>query len=356
MPPPDPPNFVLDGAPFVCPDSRDEFERRRPEIRAFLGKLLGRAPFDEPPALNPTVLSYTECDGYVRKKVRYGNESDDVVWAWLLIPDDSSVEKKLDRRPAIICLPGSFMTPNFGKDGPAGLAGPLNRHHPEAYGRDLARLGYVTLCPDYPVAGERTSPGRRAYDCTDLDSRFPAWTRVGLSAWDVSRAVDFLLTVNEVAPQLIAVTGWSQGGQMSLIGAALEPRIAAVASVCGWSPFRGLGSAVVENLVQPYNYPTLRKVALGNRTLPYDLDQVAALIAPRPFLDIRGTRDPYFPNLEHLQHTKQELEELYTLYDARDRFRMYWYDGEHAHNSDAARETQAWFYRWLWSGIAPLAC
>ena len=219
---------AFEADPFVCPRSAEEFERFRTATLQTLGDILGRPPFAEMPPLNPRIMYVADCGGFSRKKVRYGNESDDVVWAWLLVP--KGVKRPV---PAVICLPGSFMTPNYGKDGPAGLAGPENRGDPEAYGLDLVHLGYVTLCPDYPVTGERTSPGRKSHDTTELDRRFPDWTRVGLSAWDVSRAVDFLLTVPEVDGRRIGCTGWSQGGQMTLLGAALEPRIAVAAPVCG---------------------------------------------------------------------------------------------------------------------------
>ena len=56
--------------------------------------------------------------------------------------------------PVIICLPGSFMAPNWGKDAPADLAGPLTKGNPQAYGRDFALAGYITLCPDYPCADD----------------------------------------------------------------------------------------------------------------------------------------------------------------------------------------------------------
>lgn len=312
---------------------------------AALQDVLGTPPFDELPPLNARIMYAADDGNYWRKKVRYGNESDDVVWAWLLVP-----KELCEPVPAIICLPGSFMTPNWGKDGPAGLAGPENRGDPEAYGADLARLGYVTLCPDYPCAGERTTPGLKSHDTTVLDRRFPTWTRVGMSAWDVRRAVDFLLTLSEVDPNRIGCTGWSQGGQMTLLGAALEPRIGVIAPVCGWSPLRGLPVNLVENLVQPYNYPRLREHAEQHRPLNFDLDYVAALIAPRPFLDVRGTQDRFFPNVEEIEQGMAELEKVYALLGAEGRFRCLWYKGSHAHNATAARETQAWFYRWLWAG------
>lgn len=174
------------------------------------------------------------------------------------------------------------------------------------------------------------------------------WTRVGMSAWDVSRAVDFLATVPEVDPARIGCTGWSQGGQMSLLGAAMDPRIAAVASVCGWSPLRGIGGAVAENLVASCNYPRLAAYLRDGRKLPVDLDSVAASLAPRPFLDVRATGDEFFPNTEAIRCSQGQIARAYELLAVGDRFRAHWFEGKHAFNSDAARETQAWFYRWLW--------
>jgi dienelactone hydrolase len=333
--------FIADA--FECPRSRADFEAQRRRTLAALRDMLGTPPFVENPPLNPRIMYVADCGSHLRKKVRYGSEADDVVWAWLLIPKGLQ-----EPRPAVICLPGSFVTPNYGKDGPAGLAGPENRGHPEAYGLDLARLGYVTICPDHPVAGERTTPGRASHDTTELDRRFPTWSRVGLSAWDVSRAVDFLLTVPEVDPRRIGCTGWSQGGQMALLGAALDTRIAAVAAVCGWSPLRGIGGDVAENNVASYNYPRLAPYLREKRKLPVDLDAVAASLAPRPFLDVRATRDEFFANVEVTRGAHREIACAYDLLGAGDRFEACWFPGEHAHNADAARETQAWFHRWLW--------
>ena len=91
---------------FVCPEAPEAFEKLKEHTREAVLDLLGRPPFSEPPALNPKILSETDAGGYLRKKVRYGNESDDVVWAWLLVP------KGLTRpAPAILCFSGTFMTP-----------------------------------------------------------------------------------------------------------------------------------------------------------------------------------------------------------------------------------------------------
>ena len=330
--------------PLQCPASNEDFPAFKTKTRAALNEFLGTAPFAAPPALNARILHVVDAGSYWRKKVRYGNESDDVVWAWLLVP-----KTIVEPVPAIICLPGSFMTPNWGKDGPAGLGGTENWGDPESYGADLARLGYVALCPDYPCAGERTTPGLKSHDTTELDKRFPTWSRVGMSVWDVSRAVDFLSAVPEVNADRIGCMGWSQGGQTSVLAAALEPRIAAIASVCGWSPLRDLPAANVQNLCQSYNYPRLRPYVEKGIALPFDIDHVAALVAPRPFLDVRGRQDRFFSNIAATAEGLAAIAAVYKMLGAGAHFCSLWYEGEHAYNATAAREVQAWFYRWLWN-------
>ena len=109
----------LPAPPFVCPEDASEIAHLRVKARAALLSILGEVPFEAPPPLEPVVAYTTDDQGFTRYKVRYGTPEDDVVWAWLLVPKGGKMP-----RPAVICLPGSFMTPNYGKDGPAGLAGP----------------------------------------------------------------------------------------------------------------------------------------------------------------------------------------------------------------------------------------
>lgn len=327
------------------PELPAEVAEHRSRVRQALGELLGRSPFDDPAPLSARTVYTADDGGYWRHKVLYGTPNDDVVYAWLLVP------KQLDGpTPAVICLPGSFMTPNWGKDGPAGLAGPWTAGDPEAYGHDLAQRGYVALCPDYPCCGERTTPGLKSHDTTDLDRRFPAWTRVGLSAWDVSRAVDFLLTRPEVDGKRIGCMGWSQGGQMSIIGAALDERIAAVVSVCGWGPLRGVGGDRAVNWARSYNFPHLGPCLESGEALPLDMDHLVATLAPRPLLDVRARQDDTFPNPGEIEASLERVRGVYALEGAAERFGVAWLPGGHGYSSGAARETEAWLHRWLWRG------
>lgn len=310
--------------------------------RAALVDLIGRPPFESPTALDAQLVERHDDGDLWREKIRYGSLTDDVVWAWLIRPKSLTVPA-----PAVICLPGSFMTPNWGKDAPAGLAGPLVPGDPEAYGVDLARAGFVTLCPDYPCCGERTAAGLKSHDTTELDRRFPRWTRVGLSAWDVSRAVDVLMGRDEVDANRIGVCGWSQGGQMSIIGAALDERIRAIVSVCGWGPLRGVSGARAHNWAQSYNFPRLAPCLSGAQPLSIDFDEIVACLAPRPFLDVRAEADDTFPNRELAAEALNGLEKLWRGVGAAEAFARTSAPGGHAHGHFAAVAQLQWLQRWL---------
>ena len=326
--------------PFACPATPEALRAHNVRTREAALDIVGRPPFEEEPALNPRVVEEVDDGPCVRMKVRYGNESDDVVWAWLVVPKDAPKPA-----PAILCLAGSFMTPNWGKHAVVGLFGPENEGDPEAYGANLAERGYVTLSPDYPCTGERVHEGLRQYDTADLDTRFPTWTRVGMSLWDVKRALDFLETRPEVDAGRIGCTGWSQGGDMTVWGAAMDERIRVVISVCGWSPWRG---GRVAAMTAPYNYPRLRTYAETGTPIPTDMDHVAARIAPRAFLNISGDLDETVPSQEtELPPAEAELAKVYEMFGAGERFQALHLPHRHRYSAEAAAVSREWFARWL---------
>jgi dienelactone hydrolase len=100
-------------------------------------------------------------------------------------------------------------------------------------------------------------------------------TALGRSVADLIAVVDSLSAIPEADAGHVGAYGHSLGGKLAMFLAAMDPRVhAAVAS----EP--GLGFAH-SNWEHPWYF--------GNRVPPgHDLDEVAALIAPRPFLLIRG--------------------------------------------------------------------
>src|SRR5438128_1676576 len=124
--------------------SVDDWMKRRAEVvrgmEAVMGKLPGdakRCPLD--------VKVEEEFDGgtYVRRLITYSSEPGGRVPAYLLIPKEVLAGKK--KAPAVLCLHGTNNVIGHGVI--VGLGDTPNR----GYALELAKRGYVTLAPNYPL-------------------------------------------------------------------------------------------------------------------------------------------------------------------------------------------------------------
>jgi hypothetical protein len=136
--------------------SGDAFFEWSTQLREKLTELL-KFPADRA-APEVDVLSSETCDGFTREKVIIRNGWIDEIPAYALIPDAA----KKRPAPGIICLHGhgGYFA---GKDMVAGITD--DSTHPIAvecaealnypYGVQLARAGFITICPDAYNFGER---------------------------------------------------------------------------------------------------------------------------------------------------------------------------------------------------------
>lgn len=162
----------------------------------------------------------------------------------------------------------------------------------------LARQGYAVLAYTQLGCGQRAEEGR------DFYRRFPQWSKMGKMVRDVRAAVDLLLrgdlacaqapgaetlALPQLNPARITVLGYSLGGLVALLAAALDGRIAAVASFCGAVPFRRHALDPARGAMQRFwqltdLLPRLAVFAGREAAGPVGLDDVLGLIAPRPCL------------------------------------------------------------------------
>ena len=94
----------------------------------------------------------------------------------------------------------------------------------------------VALQRGYLVCGY---PGADNNDATDVFAEaYPdcTWSRLLRRAWLGSRALDYLLTLPDVISGQICMSGHSRNGKQSLIAAAFDDRITAVAASSAGSP------------------------------------------------------------------------------------------------------------------------
>ncbi|MCY6382699.1 alpha/beta hydrolase family protein [Hoeflea prorocentri] len=176
----------------------------------------------------------------------------------------------------------------------------------------LAEAGHIVVCPDMPGFGERVDEGTESALAKAL--HWHGGTLLGQMLADLCLVRDSLafLPVAQGAP--CGVAGFSMGAFLSFWLAALRPDFAACAHMCGFASLSGLIAADGHDLHAPYlTVPGLLRHG--------DMQDVAALIAPRPQLVASGLQDPLTPAsalepaLLHLLHVYGENGDLTVLTD-----------------------------------------
>lgn len=164
-------------------------------------------------------------------------------------------------------------------DGREYLVGPL--------GPVFARAGYVTLCIDMPIFGERATVSE------NFAAKALLWhgkSLFGQMLSDHAAALTYLESRDDVNPARIGAFGLSMGCVLSYWLAALDDRIAAVAHLCCFADFRTMIELGAHDGHGIYlTVPGLLREADGGT--------IAGLIAPRPQLICVGEADHLSPPL-----------------------------------------------------------
>lgn len=330
-----------------------KWEDRRESIKRVLAEFLGTPPKRKPP-LEPKILEETVHDTYTRWKLTYQTEPGERVPAYLLVPKNVR-----GRTPAVLC-PHQTTTPlTSGMRDTIGLNGDPTMHT----ALHLVKRGYVTFTWDALCFGERHDPARGHYgDAIPFYQKHPDWSLLSKMIWDMSRGIDYLETLDFVDASRIGCVGHSHGGITTLFGMALEDRIKAGASSCGFDTFRIDGNtwrwsratALMPRLgfyiSSPYINMDQYRAAPDSETIntPLDLHEMLALIAPRPIFFSTSDVDFVFPNGGwSIRQAIVRLEPLYKLLNADNRIGAYYFNGGHNFPPEASSRAYAWLDRWL---------
>lgn len=329
------------GGLWKAPITRDAWPAERRRILDGVWKVFGKMPEGKAP-LEPQVLAEEDCGSYVRRKVSIQVQPGDRMPAYLLVP------KKIDGRvPAIICFYGT--TSGAGKETTVGLSAARPGSPPErnrAFAIDMVEAGFVALAPDYLRDGERVKPGKRPYDTTDFYEQFPDWSIHGKDAWDTSRAIDYLQTLDFVDGEKIGMVGHSYGGHSTIFAAALDERIKVAFANGPVSDFRhhGMHWAVPKGGGNSQSLPAMRPYVLDHTLpIPVTFYEFTSLIAPRPLMvgQAAGERRPM--EEENYAAVKQ----VYDALSVPERVKYVWYAGDHDFPAPVRKAAVEWFRRWL---------
>ena len=330
--------------------------------------LLGGLHYDPGPLdLQPEVLGREERAGFTLEHVAFNTTPWIRANGYLLLPTGAEYPV-----PGLVVfhawggpmLFGKERIVNTGRDHPL-----LLEHRNKVYsGRylaeEFARHGYAVIVIDAHHFGDRAPRGLNgipaSYDPFDLPVReyvaldslvreqlylgvrqlnWAGTTWMGLSYWDDSRCVDYLLSRPEVDPERIGCTGLSGGGWRTNLLAALDPRIRASVSV-GWM--------TTGDYQQVYNVSG----AIGTFCLlpgvwdRLDVPDLTVMSAPGASMVVSAGEDMLFPP-EGQHDAAWQISMGYEWAGCPTSFRSYMPPKPHCYDAEVQGEAFAWFDRHL---------
>ena len=232
--------------PFYPSHSKEGWAARKQSVKERILVANGLWPLPEKTPLNAVVHGKNDCGEYTVEKVYFESVPGFFVTGSLYRP----VGKK-GKRPAVVSPHGHWDKGRFTDAGKQNaekyiadgaekfLSG--GRSHIQARCVHLARMGYIVF--QYDMIGyadcqqlsfelvhrfakqrpEMNSAENWGFYSPQAETRLQSI--FGLQTWNSIRAVDFLLTLEDVDPEKLAVTGASGGGTQSMILAAIDDRI-----------------------------------------------------------------------------------------------------------------------------------
>ena len=307
-------------------ETRADAEAYVREVREKVQKCFG--PWPEKTPLKPRVTGVVERDTYRVEKVIFESRPDFLVTANLYVPKGRKFP-----------LPGVVGTCGHSVNGKA-------YQQYQSFSQGLARQGYVMLIFDPISQGERLQ-----YPGENLNSKIGAGVGEHLyagnqqllvgeffgswRAWDGIRALDYLLTREEVDPKHIGVTGNSGGGTMTTWLSAVESRWTMAAPGCFVTTFR---RNLENELPADTEQCPPRALALG-----LDHSDFLAAMAPKPivilakemdYFDARGSEEAY-----------NRLKRLYGLLGMEDNIALFIGPGYHGYSQESREAMYRWFNR-----------
>lgn len=323
---------------------------RREETKALLKVFLGEAPKSKPP-LAVRTIEETSHDTHILRKVVFETEAREAIPSFLLIPRNLR-----GKTPVVIC---PHQTTQAGKKEPAGLAGNPQLHT----ALHLVQRGFITFTYDAVCFGERHDLASGHYgEAIPFYQKHPRWSLLGKMVWDLSRAIDYLETLDFVDSQRIGSVGHSHGGITTLFAMAFDERIRGGVSNCGFDTFRIDGNtwrwshatALLPRLGFYVSNPRINmdfyRAVPDSEVIqtPFDMHELLSLIAPRPLFLSTSDEDFVFPNAGwSARLALARVEPVYELLGARESLASYFFSGGHNFPSEASSNAYALLERWL---------
>ncbi|HJZ94855.1 MAG TPA: acetylxylan esterase, partial [Gemmataceae bacterium] len=258
--------------PFTPPATREAWNDRARQVRTQVLVANGLWPLPEKTPLNAVIHGKIERDGYTVEKVYFASMPGHYVSGNLYRPTAKAETKK----PGVLCPHGHWANGRFHENNEAAAKKEVEsgaektmegaRYPLQARCAQLARMGSVVFHYDMVGYADSKAIAHRT-GFTDAEAELRLQSFMGLQTWNSIRALDFLLSLPDVDPKRIGVTGASGGGTQTFILGAVDDRpTAAFPAVMVSTAMQG--GCICENC-------SYLRVRTGNIEL-------AGLFAPKP--------------------------------------------------------------------------
>jgi dienelactone hydrolase len=342
--------------PFTPVASKDAWTARASDVRRRILVSQGLWPMPSRTPLEAVVHGKVERDDFTVERVFFQSYPGHFVTGSLFRPKGGDASAK---HPAVLCPHGHWNNGRFYDAGEAELKkqiakdaekfDPAGRYPLQARCVQLARMGCVVF--HYDMIGNADSiqfadhrPGvREAMNTTENWGFFSPQAELhlqnmmGLQTWNSVRALDFVLSLPDVDPARVAVTGASGGGTQTMLITAVDNRVKLAFPAV-------MVSTAMQGGCTCENAPYLR-IDQGN------ID-IAALAAPRP-LGMTAADDW---TKELMTKGYPDLQKLYALLDVPDRvFAAAFTQFEHNYNYVSRSQMYAFVNKQLKLGLSDAA-
>ena len=293
-----------------------------PHRKQLWKEVIGQFPAANLP-INPRSRKILETDKWIGYEVVLDVWADVFAWGYLLVPKDI---KEGERRPVVVCQHGLEGLPI---DAVTRDEKERAFRYYKGFAAELADRGFVTFAPHNPYRG---------HDAFRVLQRKA--NPLGRSLFSVivpqhNRIIDWLETQPFVDKTRIGFYGLSYGGKTAMRVPALEPRYCL--SICSADFNEWIKKNVTVDARYSYLFTGEYEIFEFNLGHTFNYAEMAALIAPRPFMVERGHKDGVAPD-EWVAYEFAKVRRLYANLGIPERTEIEFFNGPHSINGKATYE------------------
>lgn len=302
-------------------DDKEKIETRNKKFKKILIELLKVLPERESP-INPKLVGETDMGEYLCERIYFDAEPGTTIPALFYKP-----KQKIKRPMPVVILVHGWLQ---------------NKEHFPLVKARLVAEGYCAISIDIISHGERRIVASVEEDTQNAIGYSLALgvPLMGLCVRDLIRTVDYLETKKDIDPERIGIMGLCLGGMQTYFTAALENRLKVIIPVCSNSTY-----GYMVNEMAAYHTHCLFTY-IPNFLKFGDIQDVIALIAPRPLLLMNNYNDIWFP-ISGFKKLCSEIEMIYSTLGNPERFKYLVRDTVHDITPEFLEHAIEWLKRYL---------